>query len=248
MRVGGTHGVPSPWCSSARAARPSPSAVPRPRSILCTWGRGPRDSGQERVQLRPCPWCACPPCEHNIRSNALPASLPSAPTFLCCCRQLVQWDGRLPQVGHRALKILVALEVLEFILLVLRLRGVSGQPIRDCPPHLLGLAPLPGVVRGPVGTATCSCDQRHATHPGELRCPHSRGVTGSAPSCSCDAVRLYGKWRHLLGPGEGSQPHTVSLAMWQTGPSDLREPAAWGRPAHSLRGPSERGNPEDGLS
>lgn len=155
------------------------------------------------------PLVCLPPCEHNIRSNALPASLPSAPTFLCCCRQLGQRDGRLPQLGHRALKIPVALEVLEFILLVLRLRGVSGQPIRDCPPYLLGLAPLPGVVRGPVSTATCSCDQRHATHPGELRCPHSRGVTGSALSCSCDAVRLYGKWGTCRGLGRGPSPHDV---------------------------------------
>lgn len=111
------------------------------------------------------PLVRLPPREHNIRSNALPASLPSAPTFLSHCRPLGQWDGHLPQVGHRALKIPVALEVLKFILLVLRLRGVSGQPVRDCPPRLLGLAPLPGVVRDPVGTATCSCDQRHAIPP-----------------------------------------------------------------------------------
>lgn len=83
LRVGGTHGVPSPWCSSARAARPSPSAVPRPRSILYTWGRGPRDGGQERVQLRPCPWCACPHVSTtSIQMHFLPASHPHPPFFL----------------------------------------------------------------------------------------------------------------------------------------------------------------------
>lgn len=164
MRVGGTHAVPSPWCSSARAARPSPSAVPRPRSILCTWGRGPRDGGQERVQLRPCPWCACPMrAQHPLKCTSCQPPIRTHLSFSLPAARTVGWA--FTPSGPQGFKDSGRFRSSQVHPPGSASKRVSGQPVRDCPPHLWGLAPLPGVVRGPVGTATCSCDQRHAIPP-----------------------------------------------------------------------------------
>lgn len=156
---------PIPIVFICKGSQALPECCPRGLTPSSALGDGimGRRAGAGAAQAPPlvrCPHASTTSVRVHSRQPPLRAHL----SFLLPAAWTVGW-AFTPR-GRRDLKILGALEVLKLILLVLHLRGVNGQPVRDCPPRLLGLAPLLGVVRGPVGTATCSCDQRHAIPPG----------------------------------------------------------------------------------